>query len=640
MKQVMKEEFIEKARKIHGDRYDYSKVKYVNSKTKVCIICPIHGEFWQTPDKHLRGHKCPLCSKTKPKQWDEVYKTFIEKHGSQFDYSKVDFKNMNTKVYIIHKDCKNGFWQTPKNHIKGHGCPYCKNNKISKKLTKTTERFIEECKNVHKNAYDYSKVKYTSSKDKICIICHRKDKNGFEHGEFWQEANSHLSGCGCPKCGMESAVNHKKEIYTTERFIEISQDIHKGKWLYNDKTVYVSAKTPICIICPVHGEFWQTPDKHLSGCGCPKCGGTKKLSNKEFIVKAREVHGDKYDYSKVEYIDAHTKVCIICPEHGEFFMTPNTHLNGCGCPSCSHKVSKDENEIYNFVKKYCDTKVEHNVRGILSNNRELDIFIPQKKIAIEYNGMRWHSEQFQKDKNYHLNKLEECNRKGISLIQIFEKEYITNKEILLKNLLHIIGCPNFGTKIEAKNCIVKEIGKKTTKKFLEMNDIQGYVASTLHLGLYHKEQIIDIMTFKKLNNNIGNEWQITRYVNDINYIVKNSFDAIFNYFIDNYKPNVIKCFVDRRWLLDKRDDLYVKNGFVLDKIIKPDYRYTRTQNEYINKSSFKKEFLHKKYDFPLTMPISEMLKNIGYYKIWDCGRFLYRWEENNETSYTEFNKKR
>ena len=86
--------------------------------------------------------------------------------------------------------------------------------------------------------------------------------------------------------------------------------------------------------------------------------------------------------------------------------------------------------------------------------------------------------------------------------------------------------------------------------------------------------------------------------------------------------------------------LYVKNGFVLDKIIKPDYRYTRTQNEYINKYSFKKEFLHKKYDFPLTIPISEMLKNIGYYKIWDCGRFLYRWEENNETSYTEFNKKR
>ena len=134
MKQVMKEEFIEKARKIHGDRYDYSKVNYINSKTKVCIICPVHGEFWQRPDKHLRGHKWPLCSKTKPKQWDEVYKTFIEKHGNEFDYSKVDFKNMNTKVYIIHKECKNGFWQTPKNHIKGHGCPYCKNDKISKNL--------------------------------------------------------------------------------------------------------------------------------------------------------------------------------------------------------------------------------------------------------------------------------------------------------------------------------------------------------------------------------------------------------------------------------------------------------------------------------------------------------------------------
>ena len=425
-------------------------------------------------------------------------------------------------------------------------------------------------------------------------------------------------------------LNLKKETYTTQRFINESEKVHKGKWLYNDKTLYVSAKTPICITCPIHGEFWQMPYRHLGGCGCPKCGGTSKMTTTEFIEKAKGIHGEQYNYSKVDYIDSHTKVCIICPEHGEFWMTPNTHLSGCGCPSCSHKISKSEEEIFNFIKKHCNFKIERNIRTILSNNRELDIFIPEKKIAIEYNGMRWHSEQFHKDKNYHLNKLEECNRRNIKLIQIFESEYINNKNLILNKLLYIIGYYNIKNKIYARNCLVKEINKETAKSFLKINHIQGYVAATLYVGLYYNNNLISVMSLKKQNNkNNENEWELTRFANDMNYVVNGSFGKLFKYFVSNYNPSEVKSFADRRWTLDKDNNLYIKNNFELEKVTKPDYRYTKTQNEYIHKFNFRKQILHRKYGLPLTMTESEMTKQLGYYKIWDCGLFKYVWKNNS-----------
>ena len=140
---------------------------------------------------------------------------------------------------------------------------------------------------------------------------------------------------------------------TKEEFIKEATEKHKGKYDYS-KVEYVNNKTKVCIICsnPEHGEFWQSPSVHLRSGGCPKCGqivrnDSKRLSLLEFIKKSRKVHGDKYDYSKVEYVNAHTKVCIICPEHGKFEQKASAHLSGYGCPKCGHKTPL----IEDFVKK-------------------------------------------------------------------------------------------------------------------------------------------------------------------------------------------------------------------------------------------------------------------------------------------------
>lgn len=198
---VTTEEFIERARKIHGNKYDYSKVEYINSKTKVCIICPEHGEFWQTPNDHLRGKGCRKCK------------------------------------YENHK----------------------------KRLTKTNEDFIKDAQRVHNNKYDYSKTIYVDNTKKVCIICP-------EHGEFWQEANSHIRGCGCPECGK---IKYKQRLTSNNNvFIEKAKYIHNNLYDYSN-VKYINNKTKVCIICPEHGEFWQTPDKHLRGNGCPKCQKSK-----------------------------------------------------------------------------------------------------------------------------------------------------------------------------------------------------------------------------------------------------------------------------------------------------------------------------------------------------------------------------
>ena len=187
-KKLTTEQFIEKARLVHGDKYDYSKTVYNKMKEKVCIICPEHGEFYQQPRHHLSGNNCPICNPYHSLDLDAFLQRSREVHGDKYDYSKVMFKGNRTKVCII-CPVHGEFWQLPPNHMRGSGCPFCANEKHRY----TKEEFISKATKIHGDRYDYSKVKYANSQTKICIVCK-------EHGEFWQKANDHVQGRGCPIC--------------------------------------------------------------------------------------------------------------------------------------------------------------------------------------------------------------------------------------------------------------------------------------------------------------------------------------------------------------------------------------------------------------------------------------------------------
>ena len=239
---------------------------------------------------------------------------------------------------------------------------------------KTKEEFIKEATEKHKGKYDYSKVEYVNNYTKVCISC---PKSG--HGEFWQIPGNHLNCQGCPKCGIKKRGRKK---LTKKEFIKRAKEAHKDKYNYS-QVEYKKSNVKVCIICPVHGEFWQTPYGHLSGRGCKKCaneanGERCRSSKEEFIKKARKVHGDKYDYSKVEYVNARAKVCIICPEHGEFWQIPCSHLSGSGCPTCGFEKNI---EIYGYPKENFITK-SRKVHGDKYDYSKVDYVNKRTKVCI------------------------------------------------------------------------------------------------------------------------------------------------------------------------------------------------------------------------------------------------------------------
>ena len=322
---ITTQDFIERARSIHGEKYDYSKVLYKRAKDKVCIICPEHGEFLQAPDKHLHGRGCPKCARPNSNLTQEEFISNCRKRNNdKYDYSKTIYNGYNNKVLVTcptHGD----FLIAASQHLAGHGCLKCANC-----YKYTTGDFIKKHRERYGDKYDYSKTDAEHRIDnKICVICP-------EHGAYYKTIKGHL-GKGCPKC---SVPNYN---LTTEGFIKKSRCLYGEKYTY-EKSIYNGIYSKVWVTCNVHGDIQVLPNNFLRGRGCKKCACEElarlriETAASDFEGKARLIHGDKYDYSKVQYVTAHDKVCIVCPEHGEFWQTPNGHLNGYNCPKCVQRT--------------------------------------------------------------------------------------------------------------------------------------------------------------------------------------------------------------------------------------------------------------------------------------------------------------
>jgi hypothetical protein len=335
MRKLTTEEFIEKAKIKHGDKYDYSLVEYQGAKNNVKINCKTHGLFHQSPTNHTQGKGCPRCSGVGRVTNEIFINRCSEIHGGKYDYSMVNCSSGRSKVKI--KCAHHGyFYQIAESHMSGKGCRKC-----GGKERLTLELFIERATSVHANKYDYSRVVYRSAKEKVEIICKT-------HGSFMQCPDKHINAKqGCNDCGNISVG--KALAFTLDDFIEQAKAAHGDKYDYSEVD-YKLAHDKVVISCPIHGRFKQTPALHVRSCGCTKCGDEmigKALikSADEFISNSKSVHGEKYDYSLVRYRGAHKKVKILCRDHGVFEQTPDSHINtGCGCPKCSVHGFKD-NEL-------------------------------------------------------------------------------------------------------------------------------------------------------------------------------------------------------------------------------------------------------------------------------------------------------
>src|SRR5690349_2925510 len=267
-KRFTKDQFIAKARSVHGDSYDYSHTIYIDNSIPLEIHCrvPGHGPFWQSPGNHCRGNGCPACSDGRrvSKVIAAAAKRFLERaksvHGDFYGYDETIYAG-GKSVVSIYCPRHGSFLQVASSHLNGSGCPTCKLEDEAATKNKSLERFKARAIAVHGNGYDYSKVEYVHLQTKVTIGCPI-------HGPFLKSPAQHLYGVGCPACGMERAgAPHNNGL---ERFKTKAIGVHGSVYDYS-KVEYINVKTKVTIGCPIHGPFLKSPLQHIYGAGCPTC---------------------------------------------------------------------------------------------------------------------------------------------------------------------------------------------------------------------------------------------------------------------------------------------------------------------------------------------------------------------------------
>ena len=501
---------------------------------------------------------------------------------------------------------------------------------MAKKLT--TEEFIVKAKSIHGDRYDYSKVEYVNSRTKLCIICP-------VHGEFWQTSREHLTTKGCPKCSLEN-FKHPNRL-TTEDFVNRSNKVHNHKYDYS-KSKFKSIRNKVIITCPIHGDFEQTPKRHMNGQGCPLCGKEKAQNRNGNYTNARKnitsfkedinkIFGNKYEVIG-EYINNKTKIEIYCKEkykdgseHGSFFARPDCLIQGHGCPKCSINKSYAEQELLEYIKLNYDYEIISGYRNF-DGQKEIDIYLPDIKLGFEYNGLLWHSSKYAQNDDMQ-SKLNTVEFQGIKLINIFEDEWMEKKEICKSRILNILGKSN---RIFARKCYIKEITYKETKDFLTENHIQGAVPSKYNISLWYNNEIVSVMTFGSLRKNLGYNkkdgvFELLRFCNKLNTTVIGGASKLFKYFIKTYDPIEIISFADRRW---SQGNLYENLGFNFVNNTKPNYSYIDGKKQIrINRYNFRKNILVEKYNCPENISEVNFCGSIGFYQVFDCGNKKYIWRK-------------
>lgn len=354
----------------------------------------------------------------------------------------------------------------------------------------------------------------------------------------------------------------------------------------------------------------------------------KRLKNNKYI----EILDSLEEFLNNETKEFHWK-CKRCGLEFTSKPTKNRKVESsiyARCPKCFPLLnfqSFSEQFIYNHIHEtFPNLEIKSADRTILGTGKEVDIYIPEKKLAIEYDGLYWHSFHNVGNKNYHLDKTEAAEKNCIQLIHIFEDEFIEHEDIVLSRIDHIIGSKD--NIIYARKCVIKEIDFKTSEEFLNNTHIQGNVNSSYRYGLYYNDELVSVMTFGHLRKSLGsknideNTYELLRFSCKLNTTVVGGASKLFKYFIKTVNPDVIISYCDRRWSIG---NLYKNLGFTLDHITQPNYWYI-INNHREHRFGWRKDVLKNKLEMfdPNLTEYENMMMN-GYDCIYDCGNYVFKW---------------
>ena len=474
--------------------------------------------------------------------------------------------------------------------------------KASKSLNIHRDSIISCCKGKYKTAGGYvfkfkgEKFKLENQKKiknpHICKICKSKETTRsmamhlrFAHNTTTQDYISkygefrpkHLkdiqiknkSNIKCEECGEKLKSNQHLMYHLTKSHPEVSQHDYIIKYIYKDIK-------PKC------------------KCGC---GGDVTLlrNGKNCDLKKDTYHRD--------YIKGHWD--------WEVFTDIDNQ-------------SKEELEILNYIKSIYKGEIQSGVRNLIPK-AEIDIYLPELKLGIEYNGLYWHCEKVNPSKKYHIDKTLKCKTNNIHLIHIFSDEWYNKKEVVKSKLKHIINSTK-SKSIYARKCHIKEIDRESKNSFLQHYHIQGKDRSKIHLGLFYKEDLVGVMTFTNPRKALGgdptqkNQWELSRYATSSPVV--GGASKLISHFIKTYSPHHIYSYSDNRWTnWDK--NTYLTIGFKKTKISPPGYWYTKDFKSRIHRYNLRKHKLKEMGGDVLNKTESEIANSLGYFRVWDCGTTRY-----------------
>ena len=429
---------------------------------------------------------------------------------------------------------------------------------------------------------------------------------------------------GCSQCANE-AVGEK--VWKNRR--KTLEDVKKesvGRSEEILKSFYRNGRHYITFRCSEGHIRTVTYNSFKRGSGCKICA--QRLNGRKRIDITAIYDNLSIDgYVVLENLEKtyktnKTKLKLKCPNNHVFYMRFNDFQQGHRCPICSNRNSKAEQEIFDFIKQYFEDSYQHDRK--LIPPYELDIVIPSKKIAVEYCGLYWHSEQAGKDKNYHYNKYEKCQEVGYRLITIFEDEWEKHKDIVLSRLVNILSISGQEI-IFARKCDIREIETKVKNEFLDNNHIQGRDKSKIKIGAFSEDRLVSVMTFSIPSIAKGGKaeegvLELNRFCSEKGIVCTGIASRMFRYFVTNYNPKEVFSYADIRW---SEGNLYKKLGFNFVGRSNPNYWYIDGQDR-IHRFNFRKSVLEKKLDnFSESLTEVENMVNNGFTRIWDCGNLKF-----------------
>jgi hypothetical protein len=340
-----------------------------------------------------------------------------------------------------------------------------------------------------KTAFDLSQVIYQDYDTPVIIKCNT-------HDVIIKRTPRKCLGkkrYPCKICGMEKRPGLTKRK-TTEEFIQQAQSIHGETYDYS-QVKYTGSNKTVIIICKEHGPFTQRAGVHLTGCGCPTCGGGFRWDKDTFIKESKKIHKDKYEYSQFEYINFKTQSTIICPKHGPFQQDPDHHIMGHGCPNCGKgkSVSREETDLLGIVKSVYPSAIgQYRGWNFESPNTEIDIYVPELKTGFEFNGIFYHG-CHRKELMYHKDKTDSATKYGIRLYHLWDwTPYELNKSIILQKLGHV------EYRFFARKGSLQTISIYDANRFYSINHLQGQVGSApYNYGLFFNGKLTACMSFRK-----------------------------------------------------------------------------------------------------------------------------------------------